>query len=42
MTYPRTFSHIGLSVPSVTEAVKFYEDVMGWYTNYDTIRRRRG
>ncbi|WP_084812990.1 VOC family protein [Exiguobacterium sp. SH31] len=32
MTYPRTFSHIGLSVPSVTEAVKFYEDVMGWYT----------
>ena len=32
MTYPRTFSHIGLSVPSVTEAVKFYEEVMGWYT----------
>ncbi|WP_214710048.1 MULTISPECIES: lactoylglutathione lyase family protein [unclassified Exiguobacterium] len=32
MTYPRTFSHIGLSVPSVTEAVKFYEDVMGWNT----------
>ena len=31
MTYPRTFSHIGLSVPSVAEAVKFYEDVMGWY-----------
>lgn len=32
MTYPRTFSHIGLSVPSVAEAVTFYEDVMGWYT----------
>jgi len=32
VTYPRTFSHIGLSVPSVAEAVKFYEDVMGWYT----------
>ncbi|WP_290769747.1 MULTISPECIES: lactoylglutathione lyase family protein [Exiguobacterium] len=32
MTYPRTFSHIGLSVSSVAEAVKFYEDVMGWYT----------
>lgn len=32
LTYPRTFSHIGLSVPSVAEAVKFYEDVMGWYT----------
>ncbi len=32
VTYPRTFSHIGLSVPNVAEAVKFYEDVMGWYT----------
>lgn len=32
MTYPRTFSHIGLSVPSVADAVTFYEQVMGWYT----------
>jgi lactoylglutathione lyase family protein len=31
-TYPKTFSHIGLSVPNLDEAVKFYEDVMGWYT----------
>lgn len=32
MRYPRSFSHIGLSVPDVEKAVKFYEDVMGWYT----------
>ena len=31
-TYPKTFSHIGLSVPNLEEAVAFYEDVMGWYT----------
>ncbi|MEC2074020.1 lactoylglutathione lyase family protein [Alkalihalophilus marmarensis] len=31
MTYPRTFSHIGLSVPDVDEAVEFYREVMGWY-----------
>ena len=31
MTYPRAFSHIGLSVPDLEKAVKFYEDVMGWY-----------
>lgn len=31
MTYPRSFSHIGLSVPRLEEAVKFYQDVMGWY-----------
>ena len=30
-TYPRTFSHIGLSVPSVEEALKFYTEVLGWY-----------
>ncbi|MGL4820145.1 MAG: lactoylglutathione lyase family protein [Bacilli bacterium] len=32
MTYPRTFSHIGLSVPNLEKAVKFYTEVMGWYT----------
>lgn len=32
MTYPRAFSHIGLSVPDLEVAVKFYSDVMGWYT----------
>jgi len=32
MTYPRSFSHIGLSVPNLEEAVSFYSEVMGWYT----------
>ncbi len=31
MSYPRAFSHIGLSVPNLEEAVKFYSEVMGWY-----------
>ena len=30
MTYPRAFSHIGISVPNIEEAVKFYTEVMGW------------
>ena len=30
-TYPRTFSHIGISVPDVEKAVTFYRTVMGWY-----------
>ena len=30
--YPKTFSHIGISVPNLDEAVDFYEQVMGWYT----------
>jgi len=29
--YPRAFSHIGLSVPDIDKAVKFYHEVMGWY-----------
>jgi len=29
--YPRTFSHIGLSVPDLDGAVKFYQDVLGLY-----------
>jgi predicted enzyme related to lactoylglutathione lyase len=29
--YPRTFSHIGISVPDVVKAVEFYGEVMGWY-----------
>ena len=29
--YPRTFSHIGISVPDVEKAVEFYSEVMGWY-----------
>jgi lactoylglutathione lyase family protein len=30
-TYPKTLSHIGLSVPDLERAVRFYQDVMGWY-----------
>ncbi|WP_082232062.1 lactoylglutathione lyase family protein [Halobacillus massiliensis] len=29
--YPRAFSHIGLSVPNLEEAVRFYTEVFGWY-----------
>ncbi|MBB3259871.1 lactoylglutathione lyase family protein [Paraburkholderia bannensis] len=29
--YPRSFSHIGLSVPDVEAAVNFYTSVLGWY-----------
>ncbi|MCA1031168.1 lactoylglutathione lyase family protein [Bacillus timonensis] len=29
--YPRSFSHIGLSVPDVDKAVAFYTEVLGWY-----------
>ena len=28
---PRTFSHIGISVPDLDAAVKFYAEVMGFY-----------
>ena len=31
MTYPRTFSHIGISVTDLDQAVKFYTEVLGWY-----------
>ena len=31
MTYPRTFSHIGISVPNLEKAVEFYTSVFGWY-----------
>ena len=30
-TTPRTFSHIGLSVPDLDRAVEFYRDVLGFY-----------
>ena len=29
--YPRNFSHIGISVPDLDAAVKFYTEVLGWY-----------
>lgn len=30
-TYPRAFSHIGITVPDINEAIAFYTEVMGWY-----------
>jgi lactoylglutathione lyase family protein len=30
-SYPRSFSHIGITVPNIKEAVRFYSEVMGWY-----------
>ncbi|WP_273123095.1 lactoylglutathione lyase family protein [Metabacillus sp. HB246100] len=29
--FPRTFSHIGLSVPDLDQALTFYKEVLGWY-----------
>ena len=29
--YPRSFSHIGITVPDIHKAVEFYQEVMGWY-----------
>lgn len=29
--YPRTFSHIGLSVGNLEQAIDFYTAVLGWY-----------
>ena len=29
--YPRTFSHIGITVPDLEQAIDFYTGVMGWY-----------
>lgn len=31
MTYPISFNHIGLSVPNLEEAIRFYTEVMGLY-----------
>ena len=31
MTYPRNFSHIGITVTDLNAAVKFYSEVLGWY-----------
>ena len=30
-TYPKSFSHIGITVPDIHLAVKFYTETMGWY-----------
>ncbi|MDP0488499.1 MAG: lactoylglutathione lyase family protein [Fusobacterium sp. JB021] len=31
MRYPRAFSHIGITVSNLDNAVNFYKEVMGWY-----------
>ncbi|MGD7651870.1 MAG: lactoylglutathione lyase family protein [Verrucomicrobiales bacterium] len=30
-TYPRTFSHVGISVTDLEQAVEFYTKTFGWY-----------
>ena len=30
-TYPKSFSHIGITVDDIERAVKFYHEIMGWY-----------
>jgi lactoylglutathione lyase family protein len=29
--YPKSFSHIVITVPKIHDAVRFYSEVMGWY-----------
>ena len=31
MTYPKAFSHIGISVTDLDRAVDFYTKTLGWY-----------
>jgi predicted enzyme related to lactoylglutathione lyase len=40
--YPKAFSHIGITVPNIKEAVKFYSEVMGWYIIMEpsTVKRK--
>ncbi|MFV8226449.1 lactoylglutathione lyase family protein [Christiangramia aquimixticola] len=42
-TYPRSFSHIGITVPDIKKAVKFYAEVMGWYVIMEpsTVKKER-
>jgi lactoylglutathione lyase family protein len=43
-TYPKTFSHIGITVPNIEAAVKFYTEVLGFYIIMEptTITKERG
>ncbi len=40
-TYPRTFSHIGISVPDVEKAVEFLQHCYGLVSNNETHRHYR-
>ncbi len=39
--YPRSFSHIGITVPDIKKAVNFYQDVMGWYVTIKSPEGKR-
>ncbi|MFD0992952.1 lactoylglutathione lyase family protein [Tenacibaculum geojense] len=41
--YPKSFSHIGITVPDIHKAVNFYTQVMGWYTIMEpsTIKKEK-
>ena len=41
--YPRSFSHIGITVPNIQKAVEFYQEVMGWYVIMppSTVKKER-
>ncbi len=41
--YPRSFSHIGITVPDIKKAVDFYQEVMGWYVIMppSTVKKER-
>jgi predicted enzyme related to lactoylglutathione lyase len=30
-TYPKSLSHIGITVTDITKAVQFYSALIGWY-----------
>ena len=39
-TYPKSISHIGVTVPDITKAVEFYSEVMGWYSMQESKVKR--
>ena len=41
--YPRSFSHIGITVPDIEKAVQFYQETMGWYVIMppSTVKKER-
>jgi lactoylglutathione lyase family protein len=41
--YPRSFSHIGITVPDIQKAVEFYHSIMGWYVIMppSTVKKER-
>ena len=41
--YPRSFSHIGITVPDIKKAVEFYQEIMGWYVIMppSTVKKER-